>query len=57
MSVRNVEPKILWNNFADLNAVPRASKKEDQVIAFMLKFGKDLNLETLQDEIGNVIIK
>ncbi len=57
MSVRNVEPKILWNNFADLNAVPRASKKEDQVIAFMLKFGNDLNLETFQDEIGNVIIK
>ena len=57
MSVRNVEPKILWNNFADLNAVPRASKKEEQVIAFMLKFGNDLNLETFQDEIGNVIIK
>ena len=57
MSVRNVEPKVLWNNFADLNAVPRASKKEEKVIAFMLKFGNDLNLETFQDKIGNVIVK
>ena len=28
MSVRNQEPKSLWNHFADLNAVPRPSKKE-----------------------------
>jgi dipeptidase D len=57
MSVRNLEPKALWNNFADLNAVPRPSKKEEKVIEFMLNFGKSLNLETFQDKIGNVIIK
>lgn len=57
MSVRNLEPKALWNNFADLNAVPRPSKKEEKVIEFMLQFGKSLQLETIQDSIGNVIIK
>ena len=57
MSIRNIEPKALWNNFADLNAVPRPSKKEEKVIEFMLNFGKSLNLETFQDKIGNVIIK
>ena len=57
MSIRNLEPKALWNNFADLNAVPRPSKKEAKVIEFMLNFGKSLNLETFQDKIGNVIIK
>jgi len=55
--IRNLEPKALWNNFADLNAVPRASKKEEQVRAFMVAFGKKLNLETTVDKIGNVIIK
>ena len=55
--IRNLEPKELWNKFADLNAVPRPSKKEERVIAFMTKFGKDLGLETLVDEVGNVIIK
>jgi len=57
MEIRNLEPKALWNHFADLNAVPRPSKKEEKVIEFMLNFGKSLNLETFQDKIGNVIIK
>jgi len=56
-AVRNQEPKALWNNFADLNEVPRASKKEEQVIAFIKQFGESLNLETMVDHIGNVIIK
>ncbi len=56
-SVRELEPKNLWNYFADLNAVPRASKKEERVIQFIVDFGKKLNLETLKDEVGNVIIK
>jgi len=55
--VRSLEPNSLWNYFADLNAVPRASKKEEQVIQFITDFGKKLNLETIKDETGNVIIK
>lgn len=55
--VRNLEPKALWNHFADLNAVPRPSKKEERVIQFMVDFGKKLNLETVVDKVGNVIIK
>jgi len=55
--VRTLEPQSLWNHFADLNAVPRPSKKEERVIQFMVDFGKKLNLETLVDEVGNVIIR
>lgn len=55
--VRNLEPKVLWNKFADLNAVPRPSKKEERVIAFIMKFGQELGLNTIKDEVGNVIIK
>lgn len=55
--IRNLEPRKLWQNFADLNAVPRASKKEEKVIAFMMNFGKKLNFETFKDDVGNVIIK
>ncbi|MCC1485162.1 aminoacyl-histidine dipeptidase [Winogradskyella immobilis] len=55
--IRQLEPKVLWNKFADLNAVPRASKKEERVIQFMKDFGARLNLETIEDEVGNVIIK
>jgi dipeptidase D len=55
--IRNLEPKIIWNHFADLNAIPRPSKKEEQVIEFMMNFGKNLHLETFTDSVGNVIIK
>ncbi len=55
-AIRNLEPKVLWNHFSDLNAVPRPSKKEERVIAFMLDFGEELGLETKQDEIGNIVI-
>lgn len=56
-AIRTLEPKELWNNFANLNEVPRGSKKEDKVIQFMADFGKKLNLETVIDPVGNVIIK
>ena len=55
--IRALEPKELWNKFADLNAVPRPSKKEERVIKFMKDFGNALGLETFEDEVGNVIIR
>ena len=55
--IRNLEPKELWNKFADLNAVPRPSKKEERVIEFIKDFGNSLGLETFEDEIRNVIIR
>lgn len=55
--IRALEPKQLWNKFADLNAVPRPSKKEERIIEFMKTFGNNLGLETLVDEVGNVIIR
>tara|TARA_B000000460_G_scaffold107012_3_gene74948 strand:+ start:323 stop:1783 length:1461 start_codon:yes stop_codon:yes gene_type:complete len=55
--IRDLQPKALWNNFADLNAVPRASKKEDRVIEFIKNFGENLGLDTQVDETGNVVIR
>jgi dipeptidase D len=55
--IRKLQPQELWNKFADLNAVPRPSKKEERVIAFMKDYGIHLGLETIVDEVGNVIIK
>ncbi len=55
--ILNLEPKALWKNFYDLTQIPRPSKKEGKVIEFMKKFGENLNLETIVDEVGNVIIR
>jgi dipeptidase D len=55
--IRQLQPQEIWNKFADLNAVPRPSKNEERVIAFMKDFGNSLGLETIEDKVGNVIIK
>tara|TARA_B110000977_G_scaffold18775_1_gene22682 strand:- start:9485 stop:10927 length:1443 start_codon:yes stop_codon:yes gene_type:complete len=57
MKVRELLPVELWNNFEDLNAVPRPSKKEERVIEFIKNFGLNLGLDTYVDPSGNVIIK
>ena len=56
-TIRELEPKEVWNRFADINAVPRPSKKEQKITAFMVDFGKKLGLETTSDAYGNVIIR
>ena len=57
MDFKHLEPSALWQYFTALNAVPRPSKKEERVIAFMLDFGTSLGLDTKRDAIGNVVIK
>lgn len=57
MELSTIEPQIIWKNFSKLNAVPRPSKKEERVIAFIKEFGENLGLETTVDAVGNVIIK
>ncbi len=56
-TLNHLQPTAIWKHFSQLNAIPRASKKEAQVIQFMKTFGENLGLETIGDEIGNVLIK
>ena len=55
--ILQLSPLRLWHHFYYLNQVPRGSKKEEKVIAFMVDFGKRLGLETIVDETQNVLIK
>jgi dipeptidase D len=55
--IQNLEPKDLWKNFYSLTRIPRPSKKEEKIEEFMIAFGKSLGLETIKDEVGNVIIR
>ena len=57
MAINELQPKEVFENFYSLTRIPRPSKKEAQVIAFMKKFGEDLGLETIVDAAGNVIIR
>jgi dipeptidase D len=55
--LRSLEPNSLWNCFADLNAVPRPSKREGRVVAFVREFAVRHGLMSMLDSAGNVIIK
>ena len=56
-TIAQLEPVQIWEHFASLNAVPRASKKEEKIIAFMMDFSRSLGLETRKDAVGNVVIR
>ena len=55
--IRQLEPKALWQHFYSLTQVPRPSGKKEPIATFLEDFGKSLGLETLRDEIGNVLIR
>ncbi len=55
--ILTLEPKVIWKHFYSLTQVPRPSKKEDRIREFCAQFGRNLGLETIVDEVGNVIIK
>jgi dipeptidase D len=56
MSVRQLTPNAPWHYFAELNAIPRASKKEQQVAAWVINFARQLGLPVITDDFGNIII-
>lgn len=55
--LQHIEPKEIWAHFNLINAIPRASKKEQAISDFMVSFGQKLGLETVQDKALNVLIK
>ncbi len=52
-----MDPQDVWQNFYDLTQIPRPSHHEEQVRDFLAQFGKGLGLETIVDDVGNVIIR
>jgi dipeptidase D len=55
--IRNLEPLQVWNFFHEITQIPRPSKKEQNIIEYMVAFGRKHNLETVVDKVGNVIIR
>ncbi|MBO4690792.1 MAG: aminoacyl-histidine dipeptidase [Paludibacteraceae bacterium] len=55
--MKNLDPQGLWNSFYSLTQIPRPSGKRKEIADFLINYGKSLGLETLQDEIGNVLIR
>jgi len=57
MTIKELKPEIVWKNFYELTRIPRPSKHEEKVSEYLYSFGKKLGLETIKDELGNIIIR
>lgn len=57
MKEQSLKPEGIFKYFAEICQVPRPSKKEEKIIAYLKAFGEAHNLETKIDEAGNVLIK
>lgn len=57
MNKSNLKPARVFEQFAKINEIPRPSKHEEKMIEYLKEFGKSHHLETLVDEVGNVLIR
>ena len=51
-----LEPRAVWEQFEAVTKVPRPSKKEGKMIAFLENFAKVHGLEYKKDAVGNIVI-
>lgn len=54
--IRNLEPKAVWTIFDEINQVPRPSKKETKIIAYLEEFARKHNIPYKKDGIGNIVM-
>jgi dipeptidase D len=53
----NLEPRILWQQFDAIRQIPRASKNEEKVAAYVVDFAAKHGFEAVRDGVGNVIVR
>lgn len=56
MTIKDLTPAIVWNNFYKITRNPRPSKHEEIIRAFLLKWAEEHNIKAFTDETGNVIM-
>ena len=56
-AIKDLQPAAVWHYFGELMNIPRPSKHEEKVSAYLQEFGRQHGYETLVDEVGNVLIR
>ncbi len=54
---KGLKPEALWRFFTEICKIPRPSKNEGKISAYLLKFAADNNLEWTADDVGNIVIR
>ncbi|MBB6276362.1 aminoacyl-histidine dipeptidase [Porphyromonas circumdentaria] len=57
MNITDLKPELVWRYFHEITQVPRPSKKEEKILAYLKKFAEDRKLDYSQDEAGNIVIR
>ena len=57
MNKNDLKPAVVFEQFAKINEIPRPSKREEKMIAYLKNWGESRGLDTQVDETGNVIIR
>ena len=59
MTIKDLDPQIVWKNFYEITRVPRPSKHEEKIAKYLYDWGVSHGFETIIDgnPIGNVIIR
>ena len=55
--MKDLKPARVWHWFGEIMQIPRPSKHEERISAFLVQWGKDHKLETKSDKLGNVLIR
>lgn len=57
MEINQLKPERMWHYFLEICRIPRPSKKEEKIAAYLTEFAAKHNLHCTLDEAGNVLIK
>lgn len=49
-------PKHLWDHFYQISQIPRPSKKEQQMVSFIIGLADSLGMSHRQDAVGNLVV-
>lgn len=55
--LENIKPERVFYYFEEISKIPRDSYKEKEISDYLVKFGKEHNLECYQDEVYNVVLR
>lgn len=56
-TVKELEPKMVWEYFESISQIPRGSGNEKAISDYLVEFARQHQLEVIQDKALNVIIK
>ena len=57
MTIKDLKPAVVWNNFYGITRCPRPSKHEEVIRKYLLDWAKEHKVEAFTDEPGNVIMR